>query len=126
MITTLPGSAVPKSARITARQLVEGGGRPELPEATLVVSGGRGIGSAESFDVVEKLADGDLSTSLSSTLEEVGKPKAERSRAKSTAHHGSARRSPPSSCESERRRRGHVPCERVAAAYRSFQTLRSQ
>jgi electron transfer flavoprotein alpha subunit len=33
------------------------GGRPDLSEAAIVVSGGRGVGSAESFAVVEALAD---------------------------------------------------------------------
>ena len=33
------------------------GGRPDLSEAAIVVSGGRGVGSAESFTLIESLAD---------------------------------------------------------------------
>jgi electron transfer flavoprotein alpha subunit len=46
-----------KGARITDRVVEEKGERPDLTEAAIVVSGGRGVGSAESFAVVEALAD---------------------------------------------------------------------
>ncbi|MCB0924219.1 MAG: electron transfer flavoprotein subunit alpha/FixB family protein [Mycobacterium sp.] len=45
------------ATRITARQPAVAGDRPELTEASIVVAGGRGVGSAEKFSVVEQLAD---------------------------------------------------------------------
>lgn len=52
---------VPESenaAKVTSRSPIVGGDRPDLTEATVVVSGGRGVGSAENFEkVIEPLAD---------------------------------------------------------------------
>jgi electron transfer flavoprotein alpha subunit len=50
-------SAAAKAAKITDRVVEEKGERPELTEAAIVVSGGRGVGSAENMGVVERLAD---------------------------------------------------------------------
>jgi electron transfer flavoprotein alpha subunit len=44
-------------ARITNRVVAERGERPDLTEASIVVSGGRGTGGAEGFQIIEKLAD---------------------------------------------------------------------
>jgi len=46
-----------KAARVTERVVEEKGERPDLSGAAIVVSGGRGVGSAEQFSVIERLAD---------------------------------------------------------------------
>ena len=56
----LLASASPEAApmaRITGTVEVERGERPELTEAAIVVSGGRGVGTAEHFALIERLAD---------------------------------------------------------------------
>jgi electron transfer flavoprotein alpha subunit len=44
-------------ARVTGRVVAERGERPDLTEASIVVSGGRGTGGAEGFQIIETLAD---------------------------------------------------------------------
>jgi electron transfer flavoprotein alpha subunit len=46
-----------KGAKITDSVVEAKGSRPQLADASVVVSGGRGIGKAENFELIEKLAD---------------------------------------------------------------------
>ncbi|MFI6520173.1 electron transfer flavoprotein subunit alpha/FixB family protein [Spirillospora sp. NPDC050679] len=46
-----------KAAKITEKVVEEKGERPDLTEAAIVVSGGRGVGGAENFKLIEGLAD---------------------------------------------------------------------
>jgi electron transfer flavoprotein alpha subunit len=50
-------SELAAKARVTERTVASKGGRPELTEAAIVVSGGRGVGGPEAFAVIERLAD---------------------------------------------------------------------
>ncbi|MFA1539603.1 electron transfer flavoprotein subunit alpha/FixB family protein [Actinomadura monticuli] len=46
-----------KATKIVEKVVQEKGERPDLTEAAIVVSGGRGVGGAENFKIIESLAD---------------------------------------------------------------------
>ncbi|MEE1789370.1 electron transfer flavoprotein subunit alpha/FixB family protein [Streptomyces sp. BE308] len=50
-------SGMENAARVVSRTPRESTGRPELTEAAIVVSGGRGVNGAENFPLIEALAD---------------------------------------------------------------------